>query len=561
MQPLQMERIDLQLYKDKNPPTDVSQVPAVGATYSVFRQGATVSGPVGINSSSIYRVPVHSIGHARADDHLQLARDLSAILLVVGVDPQAKWFDVQFDFQGAPLALVEGDRLIPIYGQPTLYSEGTGSIALPTSVVTLDSGGRATFFCRETPYDAVLVGAGANRVLLDQRGGWGSVLNAADFGSIQEAVEALPSRGGTVFVPSGVWTNVAFPRYSRAGSSTLSLPRDRSVRVLGAGVESTILQSNDSSQPIVLVQGDNSVLEGLTIESTAILPVSGTPSRGVVVGRTGENLTRVALTDCVVRNTPGYGVYVCGEEMGTSIVTLCHYCRVRVAGNKSEGGIWVGQGVTTQFFDDCGVTDFKGVALESQGGGGITFTGCLFEKSLDYASPYVILNSASNIVFDRCWFESHEAVDTQYFIQLLNASRAIEVRSTRFSRGSGVSNARLITIAGVSRSIVLINLEVLLTVPPTGLDDINVQNAESEVILIGGVVAEPLLYHPIRVNAAPPRSAWLGTNRRVRVPQASDPEVEALTDAADGDLVFNSTTQQIMVRQAGAWMNVLTVSP
>ena len=555
MQPLEMERVNLQFYKDKNPPSDLSQVPAAAATYSVFRQGASLSSGVFISSSSTYRIPLYSLGHVRIDDTLQLARDLSMILIVVDLDPAGKWIDVQYDYQGQPLSLAAGDRLIPINSPPTLFADFTGSTALGSNVVTLDNAGRATFFCRFTIYDAVLVGAGPTRVLLDQRGGWATELNAADFSSIQAAVNALPPSGGTVFVPGGTWSDTEEPRFSSRGSSTLTLPADKSVRLVGASARGTVIRSSSPTQPIVLALGDDSSIEAMTIESTANPPGTGTPSRGVVVGRTTGNLTRFALHDCIIRNTPGYGLYIQGTEASPWLVVLCNYSRVRVTGNKSEGGIWVGKGVTTQCFDDCSVLEFKGTAFRAQEGAGLTLGGCLFERSLDNASAYVVLDSASSVSFDRCWFESY-GVATQYFIQLLNASRMIEVRTTRFSRNDGNSVARLIAIDGLNRGVVLVNLEVLMTLAPTGTDDIKVVNSSSEVILISGVIAEPNAFHPIRVNGAPPRSAWLGTNQRVRIPSATTAELSALTDVTNGDIVYNSSTNSLMARINGEWKNI-----
>lgn len=160
---------------------------------------------------------------------------------------------------------------------------------------------------------------------------------------------------------------------------------------------------------------------------------------------------------------------------------------------------------------------------------------------------------------DRCWFESHGATDTQYFLQLLGTVRAIDVRTTRFVRNDNISSAKVASIEGLSRSIVLANLEVLLNVAPTGTDDIRILNAGSDVALIEGVIAQPANFHPLRVSGAPALSSWLGSSGRVRVPQAAG--TGGLLDPANGDLVYNTATNKLDVRVGGAWMGIVTTTP
>ena len=386
------------------------------------------------------------------------------------------------------------------------------------------------------------------------------MLNATDFASVQDAVNSIPPGGGAVYVPRGVWTDTAVPRYSAVGSSTLTLPSDRPVRIMGDGPDATILRSGNSSQPIVTVPSDGSALERLTIESTAPLPGSGTPSRGILVGRTNQALKRFTTVDVTVRNTPGYGLYVRGKEGGETTLSIWgHHSRLRVVGNLSEGGVWIGPACTTQVLLDCIVESFKGWGLKAQGAEGVTLNSCTFEDSLDHAQPYVALDNSNCVVLDRCWFESWGAADTQYFIQVANIARCIEVRSTHFIRNDSVSTAKVVTIDGFARGVLLVNLDVGLGVAPTGTDDVRIQNANSEVVLIGGAIAQPANYNPLRIQGATVLTSLLETNGRIRVPQAAG--TGGLTDVANGDIVYNSSTSKLNIRVGGAWQGVSTTTP
>src|SRR5439155_25587478 len=104
-----------------------------------------------------------------------------------------------------------------LYSPPTLYSNNIGTLALSSNVVTLDSAGRATFFCKDALYDAVLASAGPTRVLLDQVGGLvrkGPVVNVLDYLTFQAAHDALPSTGGTMFVPAGTYSLGTAPAFT-----------------------------------------------------------------------------------------------------------------------------------------------------------------------------------------------------------------------------------------------------------------------------------------------------------------------------------------------------------
>jgi len=383
------------------------------------------------------------------------------------------------------------------------------------------------------------------------------MLNAIDFSSIQAAVNALPLEGGTVFIAHGIWTDTAFPRFSEPGSSTLTLPTDRPVHLVGDGADTTIIRASSQTAHTIVVQGNNSSIERLTVENTALPPGSGIPSRGIVVGRTNSVLARFTISDCIIRNTPGYGLYVRGSEGGESTICIFgHYSRVRIVGNKKEGGIWLGPATTTQYFVDSVVEAFTGAALKASQSEGLSLVGCTFEDSIDHASPYVVLDRANVVVIDRSWFESHGVADTQFFIQVLGVQRNLEIRTSRFLRNDAVSVGRMLTVDGTSKSLVVVCPEIALGVAPTSTDDIKILNSATELCLIGGILAQPLSYHPIRVSGAAPVSSWMNGNGRVRVPQSAG--TGGLTDVGNGDVLYDSTANKLSVHVGGSWRTVNT---
>src|SRR5204862_257513 len=151
-------------------------------------------------------VNVYNIGRIKPTDAMQRSGDLTQIFTVDAVDPNGKWLLVRAGQGINGISFSAGERLIPLYSPPTLYSDSVGTVPLASSTITLDSNGRASFFCRETVYDAILSGAGPARFFLDSQGGWArgglSWVNARDYPGVQDAVNACPT-GGTVFFPAG----------------------------------------------------------------------------------------------------------------------------------------------------------------------------------------------------------------------------------------------------------------------------------------------------------------------------------------------------------------------
>src|SRR5205814_4707371 len=83
----------------------------------------------------------------------------------------------------------------------------------------------------------------AHRLYVDAEGGYPTPgwLNAANFSSIQAAIDALPSAGGVVYIPSGTYTI----------TSTITIPVNKRVHLLGVGIDRTIITMTSSSIDIL----------------------------------------------------------------------------------------------------------------------------------------------------------------------------------------------------------------------------------------------------------------------------------------------------------------------
>src|SRR6185369_17078276 len=76
-------------------------------------------------------------------------------------------------------------------------------------------------------------------------------LNAADFPSLQAAIDALGKQRGRVMIPRGVYDETTTPAFV----APLRLPGGMHVRVLGSGREATNLQSKNPNRDLCLIQG------------------------------------------------------------------------------------------------------------------------------------------------------------------------------------------------------------------------------------------------------------------------------------------------------------------
>lgn len=234
MSKIEMRRFDVRLLKNKTT-GDSAQVPAAGATFSTYRQGATVKDTVNVLDPDTVQVPVPNTGRIQVGDALQLGLDGSRELQVSAIDPMGNWIEIQYAGMGA-FELQAGTRLVPTNARPTLYGDSLGQNALSGSDLTVPTQGWLTFYCPENRFDSIFSGSGVDpRLFQDNPGGLVfdgvSALNAAQFRTVQAAVDALPPTGGTIYFPHGTYVL----------TSQVSINK-RGVILLGDGSSSSVIQ-------------------------------------------------------------------------------------------------------------------------------------------------------------------------------------------------------------------------------------------------------------------------------------------------------------------------------
>src|SRR5262249_47433905 len=122
-------------------------------------------------------------------------------------------------------------------------------------------------------------------------------LNAADFPSIQAAIDALGKQGGTVLIPPGRYDSTTVPAFV----PPLRLPPHTPVRVVGAGREATNLESHNPNQDLCLIQADFQSVEQLTLTGAAIFGLKGRGNGVVVASARGDKtvISHAAIRDVV----------------------------------------------------------------------------------------------------------------------------------------------------------------------------------------------------------------------------------------------------------------------
>lgn len=357
-----LRRINLRCTKDKNPPTDRSQVPASGATFGVFRQGATLLSGITYPASSTFRVTVGDTGTIQPGDNVQWSQDLSRLLFVEGIDVvNRQWIDLQAqDGLGGTLSI--GDGLIPLTS-PTLYKDEQGLVPLGSNVITLDTNGRGTFFLKELDFYGVLTGAGTNQFFPDQPGGLvnsGPWVNVLDYPTFQAAHDDLPASGGTIFVPAGKYS-----ASSRTAFTGLAISKGIAIIGEGDGPWVAMSQINPSSNDTtaIAISVNGVLIQNLFIEWLS--PGIG-QARGIRWYKPGPNskLANLELNNVVIHQSPNLGFeFVCdgyiddgtpGHSNDGCYISKLVMVECAAYGAVSGGSLLLGgNGSNNNFFERC----------------------------------------------------------------------------------------------------------------------------------------------------------------------------------------------------------------
>ncbi len=425
-------------------------------------------------------------------------------LTVISVDIDRTTLTLQN--QGAYVALAEGGKLLPTTDPPALYRDANLSYAYGQVLPRTDSAGRWECYAAVPWLDVLLTGGGLTgevhrRAIRGFRlSGPNALLDVRDYPSIQDAIDALPSAGGTVFIPAGVWYL----------SQTLYTPCDRPCHLLGEGSnhegdKGTVLvwtsntgmlrvRGNDSSVRNMVLRNDSggSASEehegyGIHIGRRDVVdahPHPGTSTTATEYAKGGRHpLRTVRLEDVVVIGAPGWGLTIPGagfiqteapeygrvEQSASEEGTLSfwiHVIRTKIIGSQGFGGIFVGTGCTTTYFSD-GATLAHGVGQSSVPAfyayiRGVThhcFHRWTFEgtspagNSGGTSRPWVKFVGCESVVLDTVYFENDkhlspthpvdgDAYSAQYFVALSVRNRSVSIRNVFFAR-HGVSGGML----------------------------------------------------------------------------------------------------------------------
>jgi len=240
------------------------------------------------------------------------------------------------------------------------------------------------------------------------------LVNSNDFGSIQEAIDSLPSTGGTVVVPPGVH-EVTEPLRIRLSNTTLR----------GEGRSSVIYNSNQQGRPAVLAGADHdpqdNPLWGITISNLCITgdgaAVRDPRAWSLVEGHSSPGGDGIRANYCynslfdrlwlVGNGGNGISLYVCYEDPR---IQSCNIVYNQNAGIRLEGchDIVVSANQLEENFEEgllainCAnvtasgnnIDDHRGVGIVLEDTIGSTLSGNLSENSR--SSGLILKNSHSN---------------------------------------------------------------------------------------------------------------------------------------------------------------------
>ena len=398
-------------------------------------------------------------------------------------------------------------------------------------------------------------------------------LSAQSFPSIQDAIDALPDPGGTVYLPAGNYEVTV----------GIVIPIGKAVHLLGDGVDRTVIYTADADVNILWVKGSYSTIEKLTVRGANATPTDALSGRGIVVGIPGEEvepMRRISLIDCRITETGSFAYHVLGiDDEGAGPQTLMiwgHAERTVFERNVTAGGVMLGVEVNSHVFLNCAVDHFRGIALNAHGANALSLVGSVFEDRQEAGGPgpYVLLTNGRNILLSNCWFETHEDDDTdERFIEIgvtgedINSGcHNVTIESPRFARKFG-HLPLLVRVLQKSTGVSVLNPtchvnENLISRDP-GQEDISVVSApdptnQSLVLVSGGIITS--LETPLQSGLVLPPDltgmTLVALGPRLTPPLVTDSQRDdADSLAADrrrGDLIYNQDTGGDLPPNAGA---------
>jgi len=233
------------------------------------------------------------------------------------------------------------------------------------------------------------------------------------------------------------------------------------------------------------------------------------------------------------------------------------YDNLDIHDSQHAGGIYIGGGgTTTQFFKSCNVKQCAGPAVQAHTPEGLSFLGCTFENN---ARPELVFDSCNSVAVRDCWFQDYLAAG-DVFVLASGTYRGLTIDACTFRQvaaqgASGGSDLQAIRLSGFGRAVVIRSCEFRLQNNPLATGSGHAQvivdapsgGGPSEVTVIGCCGQDstgPILP---RIQDGSTRTVLLNTAARIRLPQVTQAERDALADLHVGDMVYNTTTNKAQI--------------
>src|SRR5262245_51141866 len=160
--------------------------------------------------------------------------------------------------------------------------------------------------------------------------------------SIQAAIDALPSTGGTIHLPAGT--------YPVGATVNVNKPN---VRIIGDGIGNTVITFNSANVTMFAITKDACSIEGLTITNDTSFSPSAGSGVGIDVGSSSESLSRILLRRLRLENVPSYGIRFKAKATSPAMEESysCNVQDVEVINSQSNACIYVGRACTTIVFE------------------------------------------------------------------------------------------------------------------------------------------------------------------------------------------------------------------
>lgn len=448
----------------------------------------------------------------------------------------------------------------------TLYANeaGTGTLANP---VTANDVGVAEFFLGNGTYDFLVEALDGSKYGVSRISWYGkpqlsnsSIVNLKDFTTLQAAHDSLPSTGGSIFVPAGVNTITAGTIFTKPVRLFGELSSDENEN---KGSVIQLIDSTNNVDLITLANGSaRTIIENIYFKGTG---VAGN-GRAIVL----SNVKRIIVRNCAFYGFPSW----CVDAILDTIVNI-HFDNCSFWRSKSNGLV----NLTTVFtyfckFNGCDFIPEAGRGLVLGRGMWTVITGNTFERDTDAVSTdgdtqaliYIeaVAGAAGGIQSTQIINNFIENVTTNdppnnWLIFLKGGNVNTVIRGNLFGRPNGSGYTRIIkskNVAGGGCDNLLIDnnhITVAGTDHTGKTDDVVLESADRVVIGVNSVQDTNGYLNQMRISGGTAANIAKYSRERFKlVGLSADPTL----DVSDGDMYYNTTTNKVRARAAGAWVDL-----